>query len=353
MTDFSKTGRRHFCASLASLLVLANCSARPDGPFRNQNVSQAANIAVLLPLTGDRSPLGRKMAKSIWLAEDMGVSPNRARILDSGNAPDTAAAAAAQAIAQGANVIVGPLFADQTRAVLKAANNVPVMTLSNDNALAQEGAWVLGVTPAQSVDAMLRYSREANASRITYLEMQGALGRRANAALLDGTRNSKLNLLPPIPGETSASQMAGAMRQVGGGKMPDIVYIPSAAPAALEKAVAAVGSGVTTIGSLQWSGLPPDQFKKLDKACFTGPDPAKFDALSAGFLTQLDEEMGVIGALAVDAVAVAQSAGGTSNIASHKPVDGLLGTTQFRSDHTCQRDLSILRIIGGGVSQVA
>ncbi|MEM8539182.1 MAG: hypothetical protein AAGF56_15135, partial [Pseudomonadota bacterium] len=80
---------------------------------------------------------------------------------------------------------------------------------------------------------------------------------------------------------------------------------------------------------------------------------AKFDALSAGFFAQLDEEMGVIGALAVDAVAVAQSAGGRSNIASHKPVDGLLGSTQFRSDHTCQRDLSILRIIGGGVSQVA
>ena len=114
-----------------------------------------------------------------------------------------------------------------------------------------------------------------------------------------------------------------------------------------------MGTGVTTIGSLQWSGLPADQFAALDKACFTGPDPQRFDRLSANFEAQLGEDMGVLGALAVDAVAFAKSTGTPARLSGAKPIDGLLGRTAFRSDRTCERALSVLRISGGGVVRVA
>lgn len=134
--------------------------------------------------------------------------------------------------------------------------------------------------------------------------------------------------------------------------MPDIIYVPSTGAGALRQAEAAVQTGVTTIGSLQWSGLGQSDLDRLDKACFTGPDPVRFDRLSSFFRAQLDEELGVIAALAVDAVGMAHSMDGAQGLSRRTAFEGLLGDTRFDRNKTCERDLAILRIDGGNVLPV-
>ena len=56
-------------------------------------------------------------------------------------------------------LLLGPLRADQTPAVLAEAGAAPVVTFSNDDRLAAQGAFVMGVTPAQSVAAAFSYAR--------------------------------------------------------------------------------------------------------------------------------------------------------------------------------------------------
>lgn len=353
MTDTNQLSRRRFSLGLGSLPLLAACGSRQGAGFRPRPRQTAQRVALLVPLSGPRAPLGQKMAKAVWLSEDLGAPGTRASVLDAGQDAQMARAAAARAVAEGADIIVGPLFRDQTAAVVQAAGDVPVLTLSNDDALAEQGAWVFGVTPAQSVEAVLRYSKQAGAQRIALLETPGAVGTRARATLQGRSSKAGVALLPEVPQATAPAAMGAALRQAGGGSLPDILYVPSSGVAALEQAVAAVGTGVTTIGSLQWSGLPARQFAKLDKACFTGPDPQRFDRLSASFQAQLGEDMGVLGALAVDAVAFAKSVDAPARIARTGPMDGLLGPTGFRPDRTCDRALSVLRIAGGGVVRVA
>ena len=353
MTDTPRFSRRSFCAAVGSLPLLSACGTRQNTGFRPQPSRGARQVALLVPLSGPRAPLGQKMAKAVWLSEDLGALGPRAAVIDSGGDADTAKDAAARAVAEGADIIVGPLFRDQTVAVLKVAEDVPVVSLSNDDALAAAGAWVFGVTPAQSVDAVLRYSKETGAQRIAMLETPGALGERARATLAKGAPAAKASVLPTVPRGIPPAEMGAALRQAGGGALPDILFVPSTASPALDQAVAAVGTGVTTIGSLQWSGLPATRLAQLDKACFTGPDPQRFDRLSASFHAQLDEDMGVLGALAVDAVAFAKSVDAPKRLARSSPLDGLLGTTGFRPDRTCTRALYILRIDGGGVVRVA
>ncbi len=349
-TEFS---RRGFCLMLGSLTLMAGCSAGGGPTYRAKPRDEPRKVAVLLPLSGPRSGLGRKMAKAVWLAEDLNVSRSRAHVIDAGDTGVSAAEAARQAVAEGADILVGPLFRDHVAPVLQAAPDVPVLTLSNDKSQAAKGAWVFGVTPAQSVEAVLRYAKDNGARRITMLEPQGAIGAQASDAFKARLKASRGSLLPAVPAATAPADMRSALRQAGAGSLPDIIYVPNADSRALKQAAAAVGTGVTTIGSLQWSGLSEPQLADLDKACFTGPDPQRFNRLSARFRAQLDEDMGVIGALAVDAVAYAKGLDARGTPARGKPVEGLLGETRFRPDRTCSRNLSVLRINGGGVVRIA
>ncbi|MEO0378848.1 MAG: penicillin-binding protein activator [Pseudomonadota bacterium] len=353
MTKTNLVNRRRLGAGLMALTALSACATgnRPPAPRRNRQTE--SKVALLLPLSGPRAALGQQMAKTVWLVEDLSGQRGRTQVLDAGETAGTAGAAAQKAIAQGSNVIVGPLFRDQTPAVVKAAGQVPVISLSNDAALAQQGAWVFGVTPSQSAEAVLRYAKQSGARRVTMLETSGALGPRAHSALTKGARKARVTPLPTVPSATAPGGMRQAMMAAGGGQMPDIIYVPTSNQKILDQAIAAVETGVTTIGSLQWAGLPPKTLTRLDKACFVGPDPNQFNRLSATYRSQLDEEMGVIAALAVDAVAMAQQLGGRRSLQDRSPTNGLLGPTRFRPDRTAERTLAVLRITGTGVQRVA
>ena len=341
--------RRYTMLSLAAMALVSACGQGAAPRPRAHTAKR--KVALLLPLSGSRATLGKRMAKAVWLVEDTGGTSGRTQILDAGETPSEAASAAARAISEGANTLVGPLFRQQTPAVVHAAGDVPVISLSNDDTLAAAGAWVFGVTPAQSARAVMEYAKKSGAKRVTMLRTGSALDQPAAKVLAKEAKSSGIAALAPVPADTSAAGMAQALRQSGGGRLPDVVYVPTSGPKAVSQAVAAVRTGVTTIGSLQWSGLPPKDLTRLDKACFTGPDPVRFNRLSATFAAHLGGEMGVIAALAVDAVAFAHTSG--RSIAGRNPTPGLLGAATFRADKTCDRTLSILRIDGGAVRLVA
>ncbi len=352
MSPVTHPGRRKCLSMLLAAPMLGACATQQRGSRPLKPSGAGARVALLLPLSGVRAALGQQMAKAVWLVEDFGGTPGETNVLDSGETAQTAADAARRAVAEGANIVVGPLFRDQTAAVVQAADTIPVLSLSNDASLTASGAWVFGVTPAQSVNTVLEFAKSTGARRMTVLETGGPLGQKASIAVQAGARSASVSSLPTIPASTQPGQIADALRQAGGGTMPDIVYIPSTGQNALRQAEAAVRTGITTIGSLQWSGLSQAELDRLDKACFTGPDPVRFDRLSSFFRTQLDEDLGVIAALAVDGVGMAHSLGGASNLSRRDKFEGLLGDTRFDRNKTCERDLAILRIEGGNVLPV-
>ena len=346
--------RRRLLALGASAALLSGCSATGDPSVRGPDATtNRARVALLLPLSGRRSKLGRKMARAVWLIEDLRGTGRLTEIVDAGGSPASARVAARRAFAQGADVIVGPLFRDQTPEVVETAGDVPVITLSNDASLASSGAWVFGATPEQSVDAVLRYAARVKASRLAYIGGRTPLGRLSEQALREGATEAGIGTLSEVEAANSAADMDAALTRNSKGVLPQILYVPGVSAEAQAQAIHALRAGVTTIGSLQWSGLGKDAMLRLDKACYTGPDPAQFNRLSSTYRSELDEEMGIIAALAVDAVAMAQRIGGRLDLSEVPPLDGLLGRTQFVRDRTARRDLAVLQIDGGFVKRVA
>ena len=141
-------------------------------------------VALLVPMTGANAGVGRSLANATQLA-----------LLDTKNEQvrvttyDTnlgAAAAAQRAIADGAQLILGPLLAEDVRAVSPVARaaQVPVLAFSNDVSVAGNGTYVMGYAPQQSIERVVDYARGRGVANFGGLVPNALYGTRASTAFL-------------------------------------------------------------------------------------------------------------------------------------------------------------------------
>jgi branched-chain amino acid transport system substrate-binding protein len=146
--------------------------------------TQRNRVALLVPLTGPNAGVGRSLANATQLALlDTRNEQIRVTNYDTGTG---AAAAASRAVAEGAQLILGPLLAEDVRAVLPVARaaRVPVVSFSNDAGVAGQGAYLLGYSPAQSIDRVVEYARSRGVTGFAGLVPNGLYGERASTAYL-------------------------------------------------------------------------------------------------------------------------------------------------------------------------
>jgi len=118
-------------------------------------------VAILLPLTGRNAALGKAMLNAAQQAVfDAGDDRFELMPQDTGDNDGNAETAARRALVEGAQLIIGPLFAAKVPMVRDAAQNsgVNILTLSNDTSLAGNGVYVMGFAPGAQVDRIVRYA---------------------------------------------------------------------------------------------------------------------------------------------------------------------------------------------------
>ncbi len=201
------------CVLLGAALAVSGCVAEP-GPMAPQAGANsgfapspgqqatppaaegAARVGLLVPLTGAYAGAGDALKKAAQLA----LSGPDAPALDVQDTTSTgagAAAAARAALAAGDRLIIGPLTSTETAAVapIARAAAVPVLAFTSDSSQAQPGIWVLGLTPTQQVDRLMRQAAEAGKSNIAALLPENELGQDMGAALAAAA--SRDGLPPP------------------------------------------------------------------------------------------------------------------------------------------------------------
>jgi branched-chain amino acid transport system substrate-binding protein len=161
---------------------------RPDEPRVNPRLpaDETRNrVAVLVPLTGRDGTLGQSILNAANLAL-LDTGGERIRI----TAYDTAGAggavrAANEAIAEGNGLILGPLLAEDVRAVAQIArqNDVPIIAFSNDASVAGNGVYLMGFTPAQSIARVVGFARTRGAASFGALVPTNVYGERAARAM--------------------------------------------------------------------------------------------------------------------------------------------------------------------------
>ena len=188
--------RRTF-ALLSSSLALSACAAPYLGPGYTapgyngapgaatatpgaagaQGAASGRAVAALLPLTGRFAGVAGALENAVHLALDAPGAP-QLTVLDTGGTAAGAAAAARQAVAAGAGLIVGPLTAAETAAAapVATAGGAYMLAFTNDPAEARAGVWTLGITPGEQVAALAAAAQAAGRTRIAALLPDDAFG---------------------------------------------------------------------------------------------------------------------------------------------------------------------------------
>lgn len=209
-------------------------AVEPERPSRLPADETRNRVAVLVPLTGSNAALGQSILNAANLALlDTGGQRIRITAYDTANG---AVPAANEALAEGSGLILGPLLADDVRAVAPLARRagVPVIAFSNDTSVAGDGVYLMGITPAQSIRRVVAYARAQGVSRFGALVPASVYGERASQAMtaaVEGAGGRLVGVQTFTPGAAAAA----AARLNGQGQY-DAVLIADGPRVALQAA---------------------------------------------------------------------------------------------------------------------
>lgn len=219
-------------AALFGAMLLASCSgmvpkgghpgpstpARPaaEAPTGGLPQDQARHrIALLVPLTGPNAAVGQSIANAATMALlDTGNKSIRMTTYDT--APG-AAAAAQRALTDGNKLFLGPLLSEDAAAVAPAARKaqVAVISFSNDAAVAGDGVFVMGFSPTQSIERVVRFAKAKGVTRFAALVPGGAYGRNASNAVIKAVEGAGGNLVAMKSYERNSKSLGLAVAQLG------------------------------------------------------------------------------------------------------------------------------------------
>lgn len=305
------------------------------------------NAALLLPLSGAAATLGQNMASAASLVA--GPAEARPPVFDTEDTPEGARIAAERALDGGARMLLGPLRAEQTPAVLAVAGDVPVVTFSNDDRLAAAGAFVMGITPAQSAATAFSYARAQGVGRIALVARPGPLGEASALAARQLAEAGGLRLTAVLLRDSAAAGLLPALRAASDGTLPDAVFLPDGGADLLAFAGALAGAGPQLMGGVQWGVLDVAGIPALSGAWFAAPPPAAFVPFLDAFQARFGAEAGIVTALGHDAALLAAELGNTDQLdrgGLTRPAGfaGVLGGFRFLDGGRCLRDLAVLTL---------
>lgn len=334
------------------LLGLVACGTASACARRLPQGDRRGRAALLLPLTGPNAALGSDLQSAAGIGGVTLGLDAEIEVLDAGQTGETAVAAARAGLAAGAQIIVGPVFAPQARAVAEAVpRSVPVVALTNDETVARSGAFVYGVTPRHSARAAFTVAASRGLTDIAVIVPADAFGEQSAQAARSVAGTLQTTLRPTL---TAPSAAELSVLQTN---PPDAVYIPAASSELVQYA-AALGGRTQIIGSAQWSALDTDTLAGLEGAWFAAPDPVRFQPFAQTAVENSGRAPGIISGLVFDAVEMARVLGrlGQQTRAGVTRSDGfagVLGRYQVLENGLTERALSVLSIgTGGAVSAV-
>lgn len=322
-------------------LPRATSGAQSDGLRRS---------AVLLPLSGQSAELGQRLRNAATLGGGPGIG---IEIVDAGSSAETAVAAAKAAVAAGAEMLVGPVFSGQTEAVAQAVR-VPVVSLSNNTALAGRRTFIFGVTPTQSAQAILSIAAQRGLSDVATVVPSGAFGAQSAAAAEKVGTALGLRMRPTLVRADANGLLSDLQAD---GPLPKAIYLPVADGTLPGFAEALRGQGIQLLGSTQWSSIDLSGQAGFRDAWFAAPDPLRFAAFDEAYREADGSAGGVITGLAFDGVELLRILGQSGQLTvrgltRNEGFTGVIGPYRFLPSGLCERGLGVLKVGAGEFSLI-
>jgi branched-chain amino acid transport system substrate-binding protein len=218
-------------------------------------------VAVLLPLSGANAELGKAMLEAAQMAL-FTTGNDRLTLVprDTTGTPDGAAGAARAALADGAQLILGPLLAAEVDAVKPVAGEakINVIAFSTATQLAGDNVFLMGFLPRQEVVREAAFARESGLSRFAVLAPNSEYGRLMTDALRETASQAGGTVVKAESFDARSGDATPAIQRLAGNAV-------SAAPGASREPDAAPAPGPTQRVSFDALLLPEggDQLKQI------------------------------------------------------------------------------------------
>lgn len=387
----ARRGGRWTALAGAALLAmgLSGCIGGPDGPRPEARTVPAAEpdaaagagnvigagsvkLALIVPLTGPGALVGAALRNAAELAYDDFQKPNlQILVKDDRGTPEGAREAAQAAFAEGAEVVLGPLFAANVQAAGGVARGAgkPVIAFSTDTAVAARGVYLISFLPQSEVDRIVdeatangRRSFAALIPETTYgnaveAQFREAVARRG-ARLVGLERYAAGNPGPAV------ERLRGVI--AGSGAQADALFVPDTPDGLVSVGPALTRVGfsparVRPLGLALWNDPRVMAQPAFQGARFAAPDTAGFSNFAQRYQARfgtLPPRTASLGYDAVSLTAALVRQYGTQRFADATLTNpagfsGLDGTFRFLPEGVSERTLAVYEIRNNAASVVS
>ena len=345
--------------------------AGPAGPPQQPVVAGTGQVKVGLVLPLSASGNAGVAAQSMKNAAEMALAefqnPNiQLLIKDDAGSPQGASQGTQQALDEGAEIILGPLFATSvpSTAQLARARGVSVIAFSTDSSVAGRGVYLLSFLPESDVNRIVTYAGGLGKRSFAALLPDNAYGNVVEAAFKQavGRRNARIVAFERYGADRAAP--ARTVAQALGGADALFIADDGDSVVAVADALTAAGANLKNIqllGTGLWDNPRVFASPALQGGLYAAPDPSGFRSFSARYRTRFGADPVRTATLAYDAVALVAALARTQGTQRYSPevltnpsgFAGIDGLFRFRADGTNERGLAVMKVGSGGSTPVA
>jgi ABC-type branched-subunit amino acid transport system substrate-binding protein len=326
-------------------------------------------VGLILPLSasGNAGVAAQSMKSAAEMALSEFLNPNIQLLIkdDAGN-PQGAQQGAQQALDEGAEIILGPLFAQSVPATAQVTRprGISVIAFSTDSSVAGRGVYLLSFLPESDVNRIVEYAASTGKRSFAAMLPENAYGNVVEAAFKQAVprRGGRIVAFEKYGADRAAParNVAQALGQADALLLAD----DGDAVVSVADALTAAGANLRNIqllGTGLWDNPRVFASAKLQGGLFAAPDPSGFRSFSNRYRAKFNNEPVRTATLAYDAVALvaalSRTQGGqrfTSDVLLNPSgFAGIDGLFRFRPDGTNERGLAVMRVATSGAVPVA
>jgi len=336
-------------------------SNTPQAPVSSKIPGATATIGLLVPLTGSNAALGKALSQAAEMALFDTGDDKTALVVRDTQGPGGPSAAAKAAIDEGANILLGPIFAAEAKQVqpIAASAHLAVLSFTTDKSVAGSGLYVMGLLPGLQIDREIGYASSQGYKHVAALLPSSPYGQAIADALGIATTHDNVSLGAMEYYDANASEFSGVVGKLAGAGPFDAVVIPEGgfrlrAMVQLFSFYKIDTAKVKLLGSALWDDPSLAQEPALAGAWFATAPNDGWVNFAQRYKSVYGEDPPRRASLAYDAMTIAIALGKTgdfSDTALTQPngFTGIDGPLRFRSDGVVERNLAIIEIQPAGL----
>jgi len=345
--------------------------AAPAGPAQQPLAVGTGQVKVglILPLSagGNAGVVAQSMKNAAEMALAEFQNPNiQLLIKDDNGSPQGAQQGSQQAVDEGAEILLGPLFGPSVPATAQVARarGISVIAFSTDSSVAGRGVYLLSFLPESDVNRIIEYAASTGKRSYAAMLPDNAYGNVVEAAFKQAVsrRGGRIVAFEKYGADrtTAARNVANSLGQA------DALFLADDGDSVVTVADALTAAGaklknIQLLGTGLWDNPSVFASPNLQGGLYAAPDPSGFRSFSTRYRTKFGAEPVRTATLAYDAVALVAALARTQGgqrfspevLTSPSGFAGIDGLFRFRADGTNERGLAVMRVAAGGGQPVA